>query len=115
GKGGEEDVGALTRMRISLAYLKSRTQKGWEVDIIDEMKEPALTADGTGITFDGADLVGITAMSHQAPRAYRIATACRAQGIPVAIGGWHATSYPEEARPLAGAVRPPEAFPPCPR
>ena len=115
GNVGEENVSVLTQMPLSLAYLKALTPAGWEVDIIDEMKEPAITADGTGITFDGADLVGITAMSHQAPRAYRIATACRSQGIPVAIGGWHATSYPEEARPFVDAVCTREAFTAWPR
>src|SRR5262249_59299805 len=73
GNVGEENVSVLTQMPLSLAYLKALTPGGWEVDIIDEMKEPALTADETGLTFDGADLVGITAMSHQAPRAYQIA------------------------------------------
>src|SRR5215510_15595935 len=61
---GEENVSVLTQMPLSLAYLKALTPAGWEVDIIDEMKEPALTADETAPSFDGADLVGITAMSH---------------------------------------------------
>src|SRR4029450_5982757 len=115
GNAGEENVSVLTQMPLSLAYLKALTPAGWDVDIIDEMKEPALTADGTGITFDGADLVGITAMSHQAPRAYQIATACRAQGIPVVLGGLHAPSCQEETRPSVIPVCPREAFPPCRR
>jgi radical SAM superfamily enzyme YgiQ (UPF0313 family) len=115
GNVGEENVSVLTQMPLSLAYLKALTPEDWDVDIIDEMKEPVLTADGTALTFDGADLVGITAMSHQAPRAYEIAMACRARGIPVVLGGWHATSYPEEARPFVDAVCTREAFTAWPR
>lgn len=44
-----------------------------------------------------ADLVGITAITGNAPRAYNIAQRFRARGIPVVMGGVHATLMPEEA------------------
>jgi radical SAM superfamily enzyme YgiQ (UPF0313 family) len=43
-----------------------------------------------------ADLVGITAITGTAPRAYEIAASLRRRGIPVVIGGVHPTLMPEE-------------------
>jgi len=43
-----------------------------------------------------ADLVGITAITGTAPRAYEIAAQLRRRGIPVVIGGVHPTLMPEE-------------------
>ncbi len=51
-----------------------------------------------------ADLVGITAITGTALRAYRIADRLRAQGKTVVIGGVHATLLPEEAAPHADAL-----------
>jgi anaerobic magnesium-protoporphyrin IX monomethyl ester cyclase len=44
-----------------------------------------------------ADLVGISTTTSTAPEAYRIADLCRAHGVPVLIGGVHATFQPDEA------------------
>jgi radical SAM superfamily enzyme YgiQ (UPF0313 family) len=44
-----------------------------------------------------ADLVGITAITGTAPRAYEIAARLRQRGIPVVLGGVHPTLIPEEA------------------
>jgi radical SAM superfamily enzyme YgiQ (UPF0313 family) len=43
------------------------------------------------------DLVAITVMTPLAPRGYEIADRFRARGIPVVIGGIHASNLPEEA------------------
>src|SRR5882724_5675820 len=43
-----------------------------------------------------ADLVGITAITGTAPRAYEIARQLRQRGIAVVIGGVHPTLMPEE-------------------
>jgi len=115
GNVGEENVSVLNQMPVNLAYLKALTHDGWEVDIIDETQEPAITADGADICFGGADLVGITAMTHQAPRAYEIAQACRARGIPVVMGGVHVTAYPQEAMQFADAISKREGFTVWPR
>ena len=44
-----------------------------------------------------ADLVGISAITGTAPRAYEIAARLKRRGIPVVIGGVHPTLMPEEA------------------
>ncbi len=51
-----------------------------------------------------ADLVGITASTATAPRAYQIADNLRSRGITVVMGGIHATALPEEAAQHADAV-----------
>jgi len=96
GNVGEENVSVLNQMPVNLGYLKALTPKHWQVDIIDETQELALDENSGDITFEGADLVGITSVSYQAHRAYQIATACRKRGIPVIMGGIHATSNPDE-------------------
>ncbi|HHT9106410.1 MAG TPA: B12-binding domain-containing radical SAM protein [Candidatus Wujingus californicus] len=103
GNVGEENVSVLNQMPVNLGYLKALTPKHWQVDIIDETQEPAID-DAGDITFGGADLVGITSVSYQANRAYQIATACKKRGIPVIIGGIHATSHPEEAAKYVDCV-----------
>lgn len=53
---------------------------------------------------DGTDLVILSPLNNQATRAYRIAEECRRRGIPTMIGGFHATSLPEEAAEYCDAV-----------
>ena len=103
---GEENVSVLNQMPVNLGYLKVLTPDNWEVDIIDETQELAVDEKGEDLCFDKTDvaLVGITSVSYQANRAYQIATACRRNGIPVIMGGVHATSYPEEAAKYADSV-----------
>ena len=50
------------------------------------------------------NLVAITAMTHQATRAYEIARQFRERGVPVVIGGIHATVLPNEAQRYADSV-----------
>ena len=65
--------------------------------IIDEEVE--------ALDFDlDADLVGISFMTYNAPRAYAIADKFRARGTPVIFGGYHPTFLPEEAIHHADAV-----------
>jgi radical SAM superfamily enzyme YgiQ (UPF0313 family) len=68
-----------------------------EVEIIDEGVE------GLPAEID-ADLVGITAITGTAMRAYALADRIRKKGIPVVIGGVHATLMPGEAALHADAV-----------
>ncbi len=51
-----------------------------------------------------ADLVGISAITGTAPRAYEIASRLRDRNIPVALGGVHPTLMPEEAMHNADSV-----------
>ncbi|MDQ4074756.1 MAG: B12-binding domain-containing radical SAM protein [Chloroflexota bacterium] len=50
------------------------------------------------------DLVGISAITGTAPRAYELAAGFRHRGIPVVLGGVHPTLVPEEAARHADAV-----------
>ncbi len=77
---------------LALGYVAAVTPPHWEVELIDEQCEAML--DYTAIR---ADLVGLTAFTTQAPRAYEIARQFRARGIPVVMGGIHASLVSEEA------------------
>lgn len=75
---------------FSLPLLAALTPGGAEVEIVDDVLEE--------IPFTGGhDLVGITAMTFQAPRAYQIADRFRGLGKKVVMGGFHATFFPEDA------------------
>ncbi len=50
------------------------------------------------------DLVALTTMTAQAPEAYRVAARIRGAGVPVVMGGLHATACPEEALEHCDAV-----------
>ncbi len=103
GNVGEENVSVLNQMPVNLGYLAAVTPPGWEFDIIDENEEDAVDDNGN-LTFDGADLVGITAVTYQAARAYEIAQACREAGILTVMGGSHATMAPDEVAEYVDAV-----------
>ena len=76
--------------RLSLPVLASLTPSDFSIEILDEYFDT--------IDFDrNVDLIGITAMSTQAPRAYQIADEFRKRDKKVIMGGSHATALPEEA------------------
>jgi len=81
---------------ISLGYLATLTPPYWNIKIIDENIE--------SMTFEDADLVGITAMTSNAPRAYEISQQYRQKGIKTVIGGVHASMLPEEAARFCDSV-----------
>ncbi len=57
------------------------------------------------VPFDGDfDLVGLTATTYSSQRAFEIADAFRARGIPVVLGGVHASLMPDECLQHADAV-----------
>ncbi|HHT9120474.1 MAG TPA: B12-binding domain-containing radical SAM protein, partial [Candidatus Hypogeohydataceae bacterium YC41] len=90
---------------LNLGYLAALTPRDkWTVDIIDETIELAVDYRTGELRFDGADLVGVSAVSYQAPRAYDIARACRKHNIPVVIGGPHASTIPDEVTQYADAA-----------
>jgi len=56
-----------------------------------------LNEDYDTIDFDTVvDIVGISIMSMNAPRAYEISAGFRRRGVPVIAGGFHATLAPDE-------------------
>ena len=82
---------------LSLAAIAAATPPEWEVALGDENMRPLdLGSD--------VQLVGLTAMTPQAPRAYQIAAAFRSRGIPVVMGGFHASNLPDEALVHVDAV-----------
>jgi len=74
---------------IGLGIVAALTPSSWEVTLIDENWE--------SFSYREADLVGITAFTASANRAYEIATIYRKQGTPVVLGGIHASMCPDEA------------------
>ena len=85
---------------LALAYVAAATPRDrWDVELIDEQCEGAV--DYSNIQ---ADLVGLTAFTTQATRAYQIATVFRARGIPVVMGGIHASLVTHEAAEYVDAI-----------
>ena len=82
---------------LSLPTLAAHTPERVHVEIVDE-KFQAVPENGR------YDLVGVTAMTPLAPRAYRIADQFRARGVPVVMGGYHPTVLPDEALEHADSV-----------
>ncbi len=84
------EVNLTTRFPpIGLGIIAALTPKSWEIKIIDENWE--------SFSFQDADLVGITAVTANANRAYEIAAMYRKHGTPVVMGGIHASMCANEA------------------
>ena len=76
---------------LSLLVLAGLTPPEWKISIVDEnLGAPDYT------TMPRPDLVGITAFTSQANRAYEVADHFRRQGVPVIMGGIHATMCLDE-------------------
>lgn len=104
GRHGEESITVIVQMPLNLAYIAALTPGDWEFDVIDENIELALDETETTPTFENVDLVCITALTHQASRAYKIADACRKKGMTVIMGGIHASVQTEEAKKFVDCV-----------
>jgi radical SAM superfamily enzyme YgiQ (UPF0313 family) len=84
---------------LSLTVLASLTPPEWELSIVDENHSvPDYAA------LPPPDLVGITAFTSQASRAYELAAQFRGRGVPVVMGGIHATLCLDEALERVDAV-----------
>ncbi len=82
---------------LNLCMVAAYVPEDCEVSITDECVE--------GIDFEkDVDLVGLTAFTNTAPRAYEIADVFRRQGVTVVMGGIHASTIPEEALEHCDAV-----------
>ncbi len=82
---------------LSLAMVAAITPSDVEVAITDENVDT--------VDFDeDVDLVGLTAMTMHAPRAYEIAQKFRSRGVPVVMGGIHASTLSEEVKEHVDAV-----------
>ena len=86
--------------------LQSLTPPEHEVLLVDGNTHPM--ADEQLVAFvreRGVGLVGIGAMTRMIAKAYRVADALRAAGIPVVMGGPHITEVPDEALGRDGGPR----------
>ncbi len=78
--------------------LKALTPPGHEVLLIDGNAKPMTERQLVQfIKEQNIQLVGIGAMTRMVARAYHIADAVRAAGVPVVMGGPHVTELPDEA------------------
>ena len=80
---------------LNIGFIASYLEKhGVEVSLIDESA-------GQNLEYElrryKPDIVGITALTFLAPRAYKIARMCKDMGILTVMGGVHASVLPEEA------------------
>jgi radical SAM superfamily enzyme YgiQ (UPF0313 family) len=84
---------------LSLLVLAGMTPREWDITVVDEnLGVPDYAA------MPRPDLVGITAFTSQATRAYAVAAEFRRRGIPVVMGGIHASMCVEEALEYVDAV-----------
>ena len=79
------------------AAIAGLTPPGIEIAFYDDRMEP--------IPYDEpTDLAAISVETYTAKRAYQIATEYRRRGVPVVMGGFHATLCPKEVAQYAEAV-----------
>src|SRR6266513_466463 len=86
--------------------LQAITPPGHEVILIDA--NARAMSDDEIVQFvrdQNIELVGIGAMTRMAEKAYRVADAIRAAGVPVVMGGPHVTEVPDEALGRDGGPR----------
>jgi len=81
---------------LNLGVVAALTPSDWDVEVIDENFDE--------FSFRDADLMGITAFTSAANRAYEIAAIYREKNIPVVMGGIHASMCSEEASQFVDAV-----------
>jgi len=82
---------------LNLMMIASLTPKDCEVEVLDENIDT--------IDFDDpVDLVGVSANTSEINRAYQICDEFKKRGIPVVIGGIHASVLPDEAAQHADSV-----------
>jgi radical SAM superfamily enzyme YgiQ (UPF0313 family) len=89
--------------------------KGWQMEPLSQAVLAGLTSPEVEIAFyddrlesipydTSTDLVAISVETYTARRAYQIASEYRQRGVPIVMGGFHATLCPEEVSQYAEAV-----------
>ena len=81
---------------LAMAIIAALTPNDFHVELIDENVE--------SLQYKDADLVAITGFTSSAYRAYEIASHYRRNGIPVVMGGIHASMMPDEASQYVDTV-----------
>jgi radical SAM superfamily enzyme YgiQ (UPF0313 family) len=96
--------------RVGEKYIRS-----WQMEPLAPAVLAGLTGPGVEITFhddrmksipydEPTDLVAISVETYTARRAYQIASEYRKRGVPVVMGGFHATLVPEEVSDYAESI-----------
>src|ERR1043165_3622473 len=86
--------------------LQALTPEGHEVLLVDGNARAMDDAELVSFVRErDVGLVGIGAMTRMVAKAYRVADALRAAGVPVVMGGPHVTECPDEALGRAGGPR----------
>ncbi|MDP1621748.1 MAG: radical SAM protein [Bacteroidales bacterium] len=94
---------ATRNQPLSLGIVAALTPPGWKIKIIDENFRT--------FKYYEADLVGLTAFTSTAPRAYEIAAIYREKGIKTVMGGIHASMMPGETLQFVDSLVQGEAEP----
>jgi radical SAM superfamily enzyme YgiQ (UPF0313 family) len=96
-KPGEGYIGTWKMQPLPIATLQALTPPDVETELFDDRIEL--------IDYDTpTDLVAIPTETYTARRAYDIAAKFRERGVPVVLGGYHATLAPEEASQFGDAI-----------
>jgi radical SAM superfamily enzyme YgiQ (UPF0313 family) len=96
-KPGRPFVRSWQLQPLAIARLAAMTPPEWSIYFFDDRLE--------AIDYEAAtDLVAISIETYSSKRGYQIATRFRERGIPVVVGGYHATLCPEESKEHADAV-----------
>lgn len=96
-KRGERYIRSWQMEPLPMAVIAGLTPRDVEIRFYDDRMET--------IPYDEAtDAVVLSLETYTAKRAYQIASEFRQRGVPVIVGGFHATLMPEEAERFAEAV-----------
>lgn len=82
---------------FTLQQVAALTPKNYSIDLVDDNYEE--------MPYEKKyDLIGITARTCEALRAYKIADNFRKKGVPVVLGGYHPSGLPDEAKQHADSI-----------
>ena len=96
-KPGKPFVRSWQLQPLAIARLAALTPPDWSVRFFDDRMER--------VDYDApTDLVAISIETYSSKRGFQIAAHFRKRGIPVVLGGYHATLCPDECREHADAV-----------
>ena len=96
-KPGRRYVRSWQMQPLGLGVLAALTPPSWDRILLDDRVQ---TVRGD----EPADLCAISIETYTARRGYQLAAAFRRRGVPVVMGGYHATACPEEVLRHADAV-----------
>src|SRR5437016_10947207 len=93
----------------------TRYVRTWQMEPLPAATIAGLTPPGVAVRFyddrmeripfdEPADLVAISVETYTARRAYQIASEYRGRGVPVVMGGFHASLCPDEVKEYAESV-----------